>query len=180
VCAKRPRAKLTKERVVGGSWLVVFVCAVALAASGVAAQAPPAPAAGIQRVAWLQGCWEMAAGTRTVEEQWMAPRGGTMMGISRTVRDGRLLEYEFVVLREQGEGLVYEPRPSGQAPASFPSRTIDTSSIVFENPQHDFPTIIGYRRESADAVLAWIEGTVQGKARRIEFKYARVPCPGAR
>ncbi len=160
-------------------WLFVFAAALA-AVPEVSAQAPPAPATGIQRVAWLQGCWQMTSGTRTVEEHWMAPQGGTMMGISRTTRDGRLLEFEFVVLREQGDGLVYEPRPSGQAPASFPSRTIDESSIIFENPQHDFPTIIGYRRQSADAVLAWIEGTVQGKARRVEFPYSRVPCPGGR
>jgi hypothetical protein len=31
---------------------------------------------GIDQMAWMQGCWEQASGDWTVEEQWMAPRGG--------------------------------------------------------------------------------------------------------
>ena len=41
--------------------------------------------AGIQRVAWLQGCWETRSPQRTIEEQWMAPRGGSMIGSDSSV-----------------------------------------------------------------------------------------------
>jgi hypothetical protein len=37
-----------------------------------------APLTGIERVAWLQGCWESVSGDRIIEEQWTAPRAGTM------------------------------------------------------------------------------------------------------
>jgi hypothetical protein len=50
---------------------------------------------GIQRVAWLQGCWELSSPERTVEEQWMGPRAGSMIGMSRTVRGGMLVAYEM-------------------------------------------------------------------------------------
>ena len=30
----------------------------------------------VDRVAWLQGCWRSTRGETTIEEQWMAPRGG--------------------------------------------------------------------------------------------------------
>ena len=33
----------------------------------------------------------------------------------------------------------------------------------------------GTRRQ--DSVLAWIEGTIDGKARRVEFPYRRADCP---
>ena len=56
----------------------------ALAAPASTAAGPPA--SGIQRVAWLQGCWEAASPERVVDEHWMAPRGTSMVGVARTVR----------------------------------------------------------------------------------------------
>jgi uncharacterized protein DUF6265 len=53
----------------------------------------------VDRVAWLQGCWRSTRGEATVEEQWMAPRGGTMLGMGRTVRGGTLVEYELVLIK---------------------------------------------------------------------------------
>ena len=135
-------------------------------------------AATIDQVAWLQGCWQMDAGARVVEEQWMAPRGGVMLSMGRTVRDGKLVEYESVVLREQDGKLAYEAHPSGQPSAVFVSTTIDVSTVVFENPTHDYPQRVGYAR-NGDSLLAWIDGTANGKSRRVEFPYRRVACGGS-
>ena len=150
--------------------LTVFV-AVALAGG----LATPAAASGVQDLTWLQGCWAMTDGDRTVEEQWMAPRGGVMLGAGRTVRAGRVVEYEFIVIREEGGRLVYEARPSGQATALFPVREQTPRSVVFENLQHDFPQRVAYSREG-DQLLAWIEGPRNGQTRRIEFTYQRAAC----
>src|SRR5262245_47488059 len=105
-------------------------------------------AAGIARVSWLQGCWQMQSGDRIVEEQWIARRGKTMIGVGRTVRGESLVEYELVVLREEGNQLAYEAHPSGQPSAVFLSRTVTDSNVVFENLQHDFSQRIGYERKS--------------------------------
>lgn len=138
------------------------------------AQAP----AGIERVKWLQGCWEMTSGDRVVEEQWMAPRARTMIGSGRTVRGDRLVEYEQVILREQDGQLAYEAHPSGQPTATFTSKTITDAMVVFENAEHDFPQRVGYQHDRPDTLLAWIEGTVKGQTRKVEFPYTRVACPG--
>jgi hypothetical protein len=132
----------------------------------------------VERVSWLQGCWELSSGQRTVEEQWMAPRGGVMIGMGRTVRGGALVEYESVVIRQQGDRLAYEAHPSGEPSAVFLSSTLNESTVVFENPQHDFPQKVGYQRSGAGSLLAWVEGTEKGQTRRIEFPYKRVACPG--
>lgn len=134
--------------------------------------------AGIARVAWLQGCWELASPQRTVEEHWMAPRGKTMIGTGRTVRGDQLIEYELVILREQGDKLAYEAHPSGQPTAVFLSTTISETTVIFENAEHDFPQKVGYRQDRPDTLLAWIEGTSKGQPKRVEFPYARVACPG--
>ena len=132
---------------------------------------------GIEQLAWLQGCWEAKTASGVVEEHWTAPAGRSMVGLSRTVRAGELAAYELVVLRERGVRLAYIAHPSGQPAAEFLSTAVSGDSAVFENPAHDFPQRIGYRRQGA-SLLAWIEGTSSGKARRVEFPYRRVPCAG--
>ena len=130
---------------------------------------------GIERAAWLEGCWESAAPGRTVEESWLPAKGGNMIGVGRTIRDGKTTSYEMVVLREHGERLEYEAHPSGQSPATFLSTRITPSELVFENPEHDFPQEVGYRLDGA-TLVAWIRGVQDGKDRRIEFPYARAQC----
>ena len=131
----------------------------------------------IASVTWLAGCLEMRGANRVVEEQRMAERGGTMLGMGRTVGGRGLSDYELTLIREDGARLLFEAHPKGQPPATFVARVANSDSVVFEAPEHDFPQRVGYRRIGADSVLAWVEGTMNGKDRRIEFPYRRVSCP---
>ena len=106
----------------------------------------------------------------------MAPRGGTMLGMGRTVRGGSTEEYELIIIREQNGRLAYEAHPSGQPSATFMSTTVTDETVVFDNPEHDFPQRVGYRRQGADKIEAWIEGQANGRARRVDFSYQRVRC----
>jgi uncharacterized protein DUF6265 len=124
---------------------------------------------------WLAGCWESTRAGRHISEHWMAPEGGTLLGMSRTVANGKTSEYEFLLIREGAGGLEYVAKPSGQAEAIFTSVRVSPSEVVFENPTHDFPTRISYQRQR-DGVTAAIEGTMNGQSRRIEFTYTSVPC----
>jgi hypothetical protein len=130
----------------------------------------------IAAVGWLQGCWQTTADNRVVEEQWTAPRAGIMLSMGRTVRGNQLVEYEWVLLREHDGQLEYEAHPSGQPSAVFTARTATANDVVFENAAHDFPQRVGYKRDG-DSLLAWVEGTANGKSRRVEFPYRRVTCP---
>ena len=144
----------------------------------VAMLAPSASAqtASIKDVAWLQGCWELRDGDRVVEERWMLPRAGSMLGVGRTTRGEKLIEHEFVVLTERDGRLAYEAHPSGQATATFMSRPISGREVVFEDPTHDFPQRVGYRSTGPAQMLAWVEGPSGGRTRRIEFAYRTVSC----
>lgn len=98
-----------------------------------------------------------------------------MIGVGRTVRGTRTTDYEFVVLKEQNGQLAYEAHPAGQPSAVFVANESTSDSVVFENAAHDFPQRVGYRR-SEKGLAAWIEGTQNGKTRRIDFTYTRVAC----
>ena len=130
-------------------------------------------AVGVDRLTWLAGCWTQPRNKGVVEEQWMAPRGGSMLGMSRTVIDGKTVEYEFLRIADVSGVLSYVARPSGQAEAVFTLKSIDDGLVVFENPSHDFPQRISYRRNPDATVTARIEGTVRGEARGRDFPYTR-------
>ena len=133
------------------------------------------PAPTVRDVEWMTGCWTMSQGTRTVREHWMPPAGGMMMGMSRTVSGAKTVEYEFVIIRQGATGLEFVAKPSGQPEATFTSTSVSAREIVFENPQHDFPTRIVYSR-SDNGLLATVSGERNGKLRTIEFRYAAADC----
>ncbi len=139
---------------------------------------PRAQSTQAHKLGWLQGCWAAVNQDRAVEEQWMAPRGKTMIGSSRTVEGANLVTYEFMMIRDQGDRLAFEVRPSGKAPVVFTSSALTDSSVVFENAQQEFPQKIGYRKEGDNAVLAWIEGQRNGETSHAEFAYRQVVCAG--
>ena len=125
--------------------------------------------------AFISGCWSFERNGRVVEEHWLAPAGGTLLGVSRTVAAGKTEEFEFLQVREAADGLSYVAKPSGQAEATFKLTAKTANSIVFENPAHDFPQRISYRRDG-DTLTARIEGTLNGKARALDFPYRRAHC----
>lgn len=126
-------------------------------------------------VGWMSGCWSMTTGARTITEFWLPPAGGTMLGMSRTVAGGSTTEYEFIVLRSGPQGLEYVARPSGQSEAVFKASRVSATEVVFENPAHDFPTRITYRRTDA-GLKATIDGTMGGRPRAIDFSYTAGTC----
>jgi hypothetical protein len=135
----------------------------------------------VDQLAWLAGCWASERGEAGSGEQWMAPAGGTMLGVSRTVRGARTVEHEFMQIRTGADGkLVFIALPSGQRETSFPLASIGEREVVFENPQHDFPTRVSYRLQADDRLVARIEGQRDGKPRGIDFSFKRIACPGTR
>ena len=79
-------------------------------------------------------------------------------------------------IRAEGGKLVYTALPSGQKEASFTSAQVTDSSLTFENPAHDFPQRIIYRRRGVDALVARIEGPGPNGPRGIDFPMNRVSC----
>lgn len=131
----------------------------------------------VTALAWMAGCWAPEKGEAGSIEHWLSPAGGTMLGVSRTVKNGRTLEFEFMQLRVNAEGkLVFIAMPSGQKETTFVAVSVGKDSVTFENPQHDFPQKVSYRLESSDRLIGRIEGKRGGAVRGIEFPMRRVSC----
>jgi hypothetical protein len=100
-----------------------------------------------------------------------------MLGINRTLRDGRAVEYEFLRISEEGGALVYTAIPSGQEKASFTLAGGAEGEFIFENKEHDYPQRVMYKTQDG-SLLASIDGSLKGKSKRIDFPMQRVTCPG--
>jgi hypothetical protein len=136
---------------------------------------PEHPAESIDSLKWLSGCWAAVGSDYGSGEIWTIPAGRSLLGVSRTVKDGETVAYEFMQIRQEANGIFFIARPSGQEEARFKATSIREGKIVFENPEHDFPQTITYELKDGD-LSARIEGKKKGKARAIDFPMTRHEC----
>jgi tetratricopeptide (TPR) repeat protein len=139
---------------------------------------PGVASAGVDSLAWMEGVWHARVGKDgSREEIWGAPLGGTMIGAGREVRDGTLLEFEFLLLREEptsgGEPVVYyDAYVGGASPVSFRLTESGDQAAVFTNPAHDFPTRIAYRLDEVGSLQVSVSGP-DGSG--FELRFTRDP-----
>jgi hypothetical protein len=122
-------------------------------------------------LAWLTGGWQSTLGKARIEEHWIQPDGGTMLGLSRTVAGGRTISFEFLRIESRAEGTFYVAQPQGRPPVEFKLIEGAENGVVFENPQHDHPKIIRYAKEVDGSLRAEIEGDEKGKHKKMIFKF---------
>jgi len=126
-------------------------------------------------LAW--GCWKSDTAEPGSGEHWLPLAGGTLLGVSRTVKQGKTVEFEFMQIRAVESGqLAFIAMPSGQKTVVFPLLRLGETEVVFENPQHDFPQRVIYQLEGETKLRARIEGMRKGALRVIEFPMNRVSC----
>lgn len=131
----------------------------------------------INDLAWLKGCWAWNRNGRETTEHWLRPAGGTMLGISRTVADGKTVEFEFTQIRQEPTGdIFFIAKPSGQPEATFKMIKGGPAEVIFENPQHDFPQRVIYRLPGDGSLLGRIEGVSKGKEKSVDFPMIRARC----
>jgi len=131
----------------------------------------------IDRLAWLSGCWSTDGREPGSGEQWTKPAAGTLLGVSRTVRNGRTVAYEFMRIEETESGsLILVATPSGQDTNTFELADIAEHEVTFADPAHDFPQRVIYRLLGPDRLLGRIEGDFNGQFRAVDFPMTRERC----
>jgi hypothetical protein len=136
---------------------------------------PPADAANqLAALSWMAGGWAHHDAGGLTEEHWLAPRGGTMLGVHRDVKGGRTVGFEYLRIEAHADGLVYLASPGGQPATPFRAIEVSGDRVVFENKTHDFPQRILYWR-SPGALHARIEGLQGGKEASMEWRWPAAP-----
>ena len=131
----------------------------------------------IADLAFMAGCWRgLTRSGTTIEEFYSAPSSNMIVGTTRYLRDGRTVDFEFTRIDQTDSGVVITPHPKGARSASFAPVTVERDRVVWENPTHDYPQRILYRRVAGDTLVARIEGRTPSGDRAAEWRMARVAC----
>ena len=84
---------------------------------------------------------------------------------------------EVMQIRPRPDGrVVLIAEPVGQARAIFTLHSQGPDEVVFENPPHDFPQRVIYRRAAEGRLGARIEGRRGGVLRGIDVPLRRERC----
>ena len=149
-----------KSRVLGvGILLVLTGCAAA-------ADAPDSRA-----FTWLSGHWCSQSGNQLIEEYWLPPNAGLALGVGRTLEAGKTVTFEFMRIETRDGVTNYLAMHDGKPAVAFRLTASGPDWARFENPQHDFPKRVDYRRTSA-GLHAEIAGPGKdGKELVLPFDY---------
>lgn len=157
-------------------WLAL--CAVAMIACGASPAPPVVTVAGVTgplaELSWLTGSWASTGEDELVEEHWTAPTTNLMLGLNRTSDGGTTRHHEVLRIEARPDGIYYVASPSGQATTAFEMVEHGRFFAVFENPAHDYPRRITYRRDGQ-----WLTVRIEGEngSKPAEWRWRRSALP---
>lgn len=131
----------------------------------------------LKNFSFLTGSWEMKTNTGKIVERWQKHQDSLTGSSYRYNTKGDSILTETIVLKKiegnwQFSVTGYEKGNEGKT--NFKLVSSKNNTFVFENKQHDFPQRIVYQNKGKTELLAWIEGEINGKTRKIDFPYNRI------
>lgn len=131
----------------------------------------------IEKLRWLKGVWENSAPEGRAVEFWEIKNDSVLIGKSCFIIGGDTVSSENLSLEQHGIDVFYIPVVKNQnngLPVKFRLMNSKELEWIFENPDHDFPQKITYRRFSVDSLLAVVSGTEKGEFKEFKFLMSRI------
>lgn len=130
----------------------------------------------IEKARWFLGDWENLVGDAHFTETWNQKNDSTFLGRSFVTVSKDTVFAEEVDLLQRNDSLFYVVNVKGQnneKPVSFYMTKAADNELVFENPKHDFPTKISYKKITDALMVATISGMKEGKPSSDEYEFKR-------
>ncbi|WP_316843337.1 DUF6265 family protein [Pedobacter psychrodurus] len=131
----------------------------------------------LKTFAFVLGNWEMQTSKGKIVEQWVQSSDQLLSGKSYRINaKGDSLLSETLQVRKIGKEIFYCSTVVNQNEGKevcFKLVSTKDKIYIFENKEHDFPQKIVYQNQGKKEMLAWIEGELNGKNRKSEFRYKR-------
>lgn len=142
-----------------------------LLVSGWCAAQPPAS---IDQLAWMTGTWQLAFGPNTLEENWVAPSGGSIAAMVRMYGESTSM-FEVITIEEKNGTLAMTAQ---QWDSGFKPRTPEAQQLVlseisgqrvlFKAVTEGPMSTLGYSRNGDTFTIEL--GTPSGDVRKMELK----------
>jgi hypothetical protein len=162
------------ERSIIMAWLTrALLTLVVVGALAANADEPKKAKGTLPDLTWMAGSFAGHVRGVDMEETWLGPKGGLMLGAHRDVVEGKAVNYELLRIEEDAAGIVYTSTPNGKVSTAFRLTQLADRRVTFENPQHDFPKKIIYWESANKELCARIEGPQGGKTVSDEWCWPR-------
>ncbi|NND45423.1 MAG: polysaccharide deacetylase family protein [Xanthomonadales bacterium] len=133
----------------------------------------------LDTLSWMAGHWEAQGGASSMTEQWTRVSPLTAEGVGE-VRDadGVLKSRETLRLVSMSGSIYFVAMVShNPRPIAFKLTECGERHARFENPDHDFPTLIAYRLTPEGEMAVEVSGA---DGQGFEIIYQAAPAPAAR
>ena len=130
----------------------------------------------IDELQWLLGTWINQKGEEFSQETWSQESPSNFTAFSFTQVGKETVFAETMALEQKADSLlltVATAKPEQEKPVTFKLISSENGQFTFENKNHDFPQRIIYTNPAKDSLHAWIEGTVNGEAKKVDFSFSR-------
>ena len=131
----------------------------------------------LEKASWLMGDWKNQSEEGLSMEIWKKENDSTFSGISFFVVGKDTVSSESISLTEINNELFYIPVVKDQnegKPVPFKMTGSTGEQLVFENPEHDFPQMIRYRKIAEDSLVAEISGVRNGETAKRSFPMKKI------
>ncbi|HEV8383631.1 MAG TPA: DUF6265 family protein [Candidatus Acidoferrales bacterium] len=122
-------------------------------------------------LAWMSGSWATAPGREQIEEYWTKDAGGSMLGMGRRIAGGKTTYFEYLRIEARPDGIFYVAHPTARPGTDFKLTRLSANEALFENPQHDNPKKILYRKNPDGSLTARVDGMEKGKHVSEEVRF---------
>ena len=126
---------------------------------------------------WLMGHWQSQDGDLVREEHWIQPSGGTMLGLSRELKDGQTIFFEYLRIERRRDGLYLIAQPCGGEATAFRLAGTSARRAGFTNLENEFPQRITYWRDGS-RLSARVEGMRDGQPVVAQVEWVKSSLPG--
>lgn len=123
----------------------------------------------LEKLDWMLGRWTAESGSGKLTEEWLQVSDMTIEGAGfATPTDGQIKMTETMRIAFMRENAFYIVDVGHNArPVVYEATTCTEAEVRFENPQHDFPNILHYKR-SNDGYTVNVFGS-EGKGFTLTF-----------
>lgn len=134
------------------------------------------PPATLADLSWMVGSWTGKGLGGVAEESWLAPSGGTMLGMFRMTKDSKPVFYELVTLTEEGGSLIMRLKHfnSNMTGWEEKDKTVEFKFVGKKDGLIHFEGLT-FKPEGKDAFTVYLAIQYKdGSVREETFRYTRV------
>jgi hypothetical protein len=138
----------------------------------------------IEDLAWIDGRWSGYYGEERIEEHWSKPDGGTIMGMFRWFRDGKVYFFELFTVEEEENSLVLRIKHFHPGLEGWEEKN---DSVTFDLTEMGKTRVVWSRRDKGpmwliyekdwDRLQGWFEKPDDEPDKVARFDYQLMPAP---